>query len=643
MFAWPPQPDGVKLDKVVKIIETNDTHPSGLSMVGDILAVPIGGFIQFYDCRDPLNPKRLKYALPLIDDHAESTGANAVAITKLPEPDGRFLLVTDTDKGAHFYFSGSDRTSFFKADGITEVDHIFHESIRTDVELPDEWIDGYWTEKCNGEAEPGPDQCLRHRVSGVQYAFLDKDYLQALRTEDSETAWPFKGDGPANSRLFQGMNFVNQTDRDGVHSLFLIGSANSHEETPRLCCFGDDELYLLELFSAEYDHESSRLVKKDLVTLMPPWLHLRGVAKAVKMTRSPGAKDGGGEKPSYKYEARNRYMTESGIYGDSYHVFSKRWQANFNAGAGAYVSPSGELLFYAASHFADGEVGRDANYYQHDRADDYRGNDFVKMAEFGNKYVATDWTALADGEDKPGYCGPKFREDQLGGPYKVLEGSDGLTLNGEVLFIEPWARMFERAEYSGISVMMDWRNQNEEDYDMFSDLDGEYGECRHKSFIEADGYQAYNGFNNCMSSFFWCGPEGSTLTFFETHEYMDRSISIAGTGRVEGRVLFSDGDTANPDYDEEWKWFNDKIGSAKIDWTPPSLNYGWTLTGAGGLLEDPDPPYLQVYTPGRGSSTNTVTLEVLGQTHTAQITVENVPPTIWGFRSQCRRFSLRDT
>lgn len=91
IFTLPPEED-----KVLAIIETKSHHPSGMAMVGDILAVPMSGFVHFYDCRDPTNPVRLKYALPLIGPDTESTGANAVAITKLP--DGRFLLVTDTDK-----------------------------------------------------------------------------------------------------------------------------------------------------------------------------------------------------------------------------------------------------------------------------------------------------------------------------------------------------------------------------------------------------------------------------------------------------------------------------------------------------------------------------------------------------------------
>lgn len=525
IFTLPPLED-----KVLEIIETKSKHPSGMAMVGDILAVPMDGFVHFYDCRNPTNPERMEYALPLIDDKGKSTGANAVAITKLPEPDGRFLLVTDTDKGAHFYWSYDDKTIFFDEYG-NEATDIFHESIPSHPQSLD-WNDTNSKEMTNGEEEDGEER--RHRVFESQYKLLDESECRATGY------WPFKSDyHKHDSSLFQGMNFVNQIDEDGVHSLFLIGSANSHEYTPESGVTihnfisydtkGRDEIYLLEVVNPESQS-----------------LYLRGIDKAVKITRSP-------QTGNDNYQAQNCVSQYKDIFGtwwyiNTYPKYTKRWQANFNAGAGAYVTPSGELLFYGASHFADGQISHGANYYQYTRASTYTPNDFVKMAEYGNKYVSSD-----------GYCGPIFRENQFGGPYTILEGDD-LTLSGEISVLEPWVRMFKDDDYTGESVMMDWQNQEKDDYDKFSYLDGD------------------NGFDNVMSSFFWCGPTGSVLTFnIDDGNEGETMGPFNGTGEVESKILA--GDLLS---------FNDNISSVKIDWDPSSMNYFIDWDDGAGVDEGPD-------------------------------------------------------
>jgi cytoskeletal protein CcmA (bactofilin family) len=663
-------------DKLHKIIETESHHPSGIAMVGDILAVPMSNRIYFYDCSDPLDPQELDYKLALkpsaqpvlfsffddnpdarqpglteelrghfkgadhelsddacawaenqedlkvVDGDMEYTvmgwlsginpvnviegapvpwdhgGSNGVAITRLPS--GRFLLMTNDGDGAHFHWSNEGSFS------------------AGTVEFP---------------KEPS------------YYRHIAKATLKALETEDGHKAWPFKGGGPENSRTFQNMNFVNQVDENGEHTgLFLIGSANSHEYAPNYgypVSYNSDqaeELYLLEVQNAW----SWR------------YIELKGIKRVTKQTRSPGTagdlKDdepvGAREKKSYLYEVTSTSFDEM----PPNYIFTKRQQANFNAGAGAYVTPTGELLYYGASHFADGflfredfkmtEVGCTARPPKSCRMSEHREFDYLKMAEYSNKFVSTDRTA-DDDDDKPGSCGPKFDEKVLGGPYELLEASDPLTLSGEVHVVEPWVRMFQHDEYNGEMVMMDWRNQKDapeippkEDYDKFSDLDGEYGQCRQKSYDKVNGRQSFNGFDNCMSSYYWCGPPGSELLFYwDNHYGGDIMGPFPGTGKVEGKII-ADAKSDHPDFDPEWEDFNDRVSTVEINWDPPPSGYSWSLggDGEGTLVQDPSQIFRATYSPGVGNSTNMVSMTfVYGERYywaSTTIHVINVPPSL---------------
>lgn len=598
IFTWPPQDD-----KVLDIIETNDAHPSGMAMVGDILAVPMGGFVHFYNCMDPTNPKRMKYALPLIDDWGNATGANGVAITKLP--DGRFLLVTDTDKGAHFYWSYVNKKSFFERDGfgavkknpdgtLKEAKDIFHRAFGLGDPI-DYWPEGPWVKKKNKES----NVTKNHLVEQSNYLLLDKNYLQSLRLPGNEPAWPFKNEDlidvipqPEDSRMFQGMNFVDQIGEDGGYRIFLVGSCNSHEYTPENSTKGRDELYLLEVH--DFDSENT--------------LHLEPVAIVNKVTRSP-------QTGNDNYKAKNRIYWESegvdifGItwylyhYDWTYPVYTTRWQANFNAGAGTYVSPSGELLFYGASHFADGFMSPSANYFQYERRGKYTENDFFKMAEYSNRYVSTDYL------DTPlGTCGIRFRANALRSEYTLSEW-DTLSLNGEAYMVKPWVRMFANSNYTGESVMMDWQNQLDDDD---NDLQDDYDDF---SLLDGDG-----GFDNQMSSFMWCGPPDATLTFYTEDSFLDEGFPEQTWGPFDG--------TGNVQQFQVPGIYDDEISSVKIVWTEPSVDYDWDHFGPGNLVEDITYPYRATYHPAPGTSSSTVSLDVAGSVMEAQINVFNKAPRL---------------
>lgn len=100
-------------DQIVKMIKYSEhKHPSGIAMVGDILAVPMGNKrsatdeelkeikIIFYDCSDPLNPFEMTDRELIIKPEGDagtgwSHGSQAVAIAKLPADEfsanGRFF------------------------------------------------------------------------------------------------------------------------------------------------------------------------------------------------------------------------------------------------------------------------------------------------------------------------------------------------------------------------------------------------------------------------------------------------------------------------------------------------------------------------------------------------------------------------
>ncbi|MGD8506911.1 MAG: hypothetical protein PVF15_09665, partial [Candidatus Bathyarchaeota archaeon] len=206
--------------------------------------------------------------------------------------------------------------------------------------------------------------------------------------------------------------------------------------------------------------------------------------------------------------------TEGGV------TVQKKIQANFLASGGAYVSPSGELLYYGTNHFNKGP-----------------GNT-VKMVELRHIYVS-----------RTGTCGPQFREDNLEDP---------------VYFIEPWVMMFQHDNFQGVSVMMDHPDQYLDNYNDFPFLDGRLGECA----------TAKQGFNDAMTSFIWCGPPGSVLRIYDDDSYDPNGnagyLECSGTGSVvlvhdvrdlPNGVSWLGDEISKPD-------FNDEATSARIFWEP---------------------------------------------------------------------------
>lgn len=162
--------------------------------------------------------------------------------------------------------------------------------------------------------------------------------------------------------------------------------------------------------------------------------------------------------------------------------------------------------------------------------------------------------------------------------------------------------------------MMDWGNQEKDDYNDFTKLDG-------------------SGFNDKMSSFFWCGPPGSTLKFFTDKDYNSGTLftSINGSGKVEGKVLGA-GNSNHDDYDSTIEPYNNKASSVWIEWDQNSMvyTYEWSSNEKGSF--SPDDKSAQVtYTPGGGNSIHVVKLLVSMDGEeideaTTEISINIVPP-----------------
>jgi PKD repeat protein len=277
-------------------------------------------------------------------------------------------------------------------------------------------------------------------------------------------------------------------------------------------------------------------------------------------------------------------------------------QANFKASGGVYISPSGELLYYSTSHWNNGP------------------DDTAKMAELRNYLVSRTLT-----------CGPQFRENHLGGPYDIPEGST-VDLTGTVsYFIKPWVTMYQHDGGNfgdSWSVTMDYEDQNLDNYNDFPELDGYYNQI---------GWFK-DGFNDAMTSFVWCGPPGSILRIYDDDNYQTDGdagyLECIGTGsavlvnyilNLPAGVSWLGDEISEDD-------FNDQATSAKIFWTPASQPYSWDLDNDGDFSDAYGPT--ATFNGIEGPSTNPVSMKYRysstseeGAVVMTEVNVYNVAPT----------------
>lgn len=513
------------------------------------------GKIAFFDVSDPNNFKYLGDFGLYFYDH----GADAVAITKLPEPDGRYLVAV--------YGNGALGASL-----------TFFESNLADIEDPN----FQFTKKNQ----------------------LDQGILDHL---DEQGYWRFDPEP-------QSLNFVNEVGGD----LYLIGAVNNSSWAPIIDPFGNNDniMYLWQVMKPDPSH---------------PWLDrygLKGVRKGtVKKLTSEGFRF---------WKADECYLIKNSLF---------RQEGNFSAGGGAYVTPTGELLYYATAYW---------NLGQSPPGSDTRIN---RLAELRNDKIATNGT-----------CGPQFRDNHLGGPHIIYE-RDELSLHGNTYIIWPWVQMnahhmtwrsvkdesvdppkllyYEKGNW-GATFTLDWQDQSFDSWFDFKVLDG------HDEHSDVDiqddcneGTGGKDGFDECMTSFTFCGLEGSTLEIFDDDagELGDVDfeqakngnsgwISCQGTGQIT-RVksfLYEQPEECThhigSDKNKNWYDFNDEATAARITWpNKPQNTHTWSVIGPGSIEKRPVPGVAK-YTAASGAYLDRVVLDVLGEETSAKIVVLNVPPEI---------------
>ena len=390
----------------------------------------------------------------------------------------------------------------------------------------------------------------------------------------------------------QTLNLVNQTDG----RIFMVGSSNSRKTAPFLN--GRDEMFLYEVTGFEEGaaiavkqrdrirHKSLRS-KGNFVVAWDPLIDVGAIAIGVCAVTALAPLCG----------------VAIGLEVALSDNFSKQ-EANFNASGGAYVTPTGELLYYSTSYYNLGE------------------DNIGRMAEFRHRLVSRSTT-----------CGPQFRPNHLGGPHFIEEAS-ALQLDGEVYFIEPWVDMFEdecfNCRKSGgfctvndscnpnkASVMMDRPDQHDDRFDDFKDLDGR------------EGLFGDKGFNDRLTSFRFCGTAGTRLTLYDDDGYeegnADNFVRHGTDSVIQVGNVGSD--------------FNDEATSARIDivGAQPPREYAWNL-GRDDFFECVPPDYDEckvlkggksvIFEAGCGASTNFVQMLFAGQIVGTIINVLNIPPVI---------------
>ena len=175
--------------------------------------------------------------------------------------------------------------------------------------------------------------------------------------------------------------------------------------------------------------------------------------------------------------------------------------ANFAAASTFYVSPSGELIFYASEHDNDGPEGTN-------------GRGSVKMGEWRHIDMVR--------PDSPTYL-PSV---SVGGPYVVDEGSTiALGATGGPPATKASIQLFEDDHYAKRSVVVDFDDGGKDDFDDFKRLDRGFS-------------TDVNGASDEASSWRWFAPVGCTIRAndddFEDSNFPGSDTrTLSGTGAPE--------------------------------------------------------------------------------------------------------------
>ena len=398
---------------------------------------------------------------------------------------------------------------------------------------------------------------------------------------------------------------VNIIREEGSDDLYLIGARNTDAMSPILS--GDNEIYLWKInLKDNVESMDDYGDCKDVDNFESTPIELVGSAEGLQ-----------GNNPS----SHHLFSQGEISFSEWWKWALERQESNFAASSGAYVSPSGELLYYGTTHWNEGP-GQTA-----------------RVAELRHEKLS-----------HTGSCGIISRPDHLGTSHTIPEGSR-LEIYGGVTYVQPWVQMYVDNSYRKASLMMDWEDQGLDDYSLYrmldgwSDIDYTFPIINETVDVVTDDCSE-NGFHDCMSSFRFCGPPGSKLEIMGDYAgdggYQDPSSSTWDDARdgPDGYLVCNGDGTVMETADVsnlpsgcshhgrgDAGGFGDEADAALITWTPPTIEYEWTLEGAGDI-ELSDEGRLATYSAGVGSSTNIVKLKVLDKVYTTEIVVENVPPFI---------------
>jgi hypothetical protein len=209
--------------------------------------------------------------------------------------------------------------------------------------------------------------------------------------------------------------------------------------------------------------------------------------------------------------AAQKHVVTAGSSDDSL-IFETK-TADFQAGGGMYVTPTGELIIYGTEHDNDGPGGT------------------VKMAEFRSIDMVRDGSPTLD---------PTIT---IAGPYTVPEGgSVGVSATAEAARTKAWVELFADPDYEDRYIVIDYDDWAKDNFENFKALD------------DAVFNPLADGFSDQASSARWFAPEGCTIRlndddFSDSSFPGDDTKTLPGEGETVRWDDLSDIDTDDEDSD----------------------------------------------------------------------------------------------
>ncbi len=365
------------------------------------------------------------------------------------------------------------------------------------------------------------------RAPGFAFEHLYSWQAAELRPE-GQAFWPYSVDSSTTKMIssHQTLNFVKQNDG----KLFLIGSHNTHNYTPAITGDHVAVLYRVDGF--------------------------------------------GGSGPIVLTEVLGRHFMNESPGADN--------DVNFNAGGGAYVSPTGELILYATEHYVDGpgdsvELGeiRDVDVYRPDNPR-YKPRPIIEAPEIfeGSSVVLDGSHSLPAGvrawvelyADADGWR-PRLA--------KMIRPEGGVLA---------WEFDTDKPDRS---LMVDLADHFRDDFDDFGKLD--------QSFAALP-----SGFHDTASSLRWYAPPGCGIFLAEHDSYDGKRLELndglfpsshlraAALPDLKAQQMCDEGGCADADDEASSVFFHENCASLP----PPLGRFSWSggLSSDGSLIGDTEAP-----------------------------------------------------